>query len=1374
MMSLRKKTASMTAVLIVAVFPLGAVQGGFDGFNINSSTFDNLYNGNDIWDGASFQNLWNQAGGATTASLTTVGTTLQVLNDANNGWLEHDGGSTPWEAGTGSWTLEVSAKLTDTGAANDNFVLWTALGGQRLIINIQDDGVLYNTDGASLASGVDNTDVFHTFRIAYDSSATTFHVWRDDVALTGAGGVAPTTGTSNTRLIVGDCCTSIGNPIDQFEIDYVRYDMDGAFSPVADAGAVSLNINRDSGNISLANTSAAGISDIIGYSVTSAAGALDQTNWNQQAVGPSQLTNDNDDWTVLTAAGASGDLSEAVLITSGDGNGGDLDAGSGVIDFGDVWVKSPAEDIQVELLLNDGTSLFSGADFILNYSGTEVVVGDISGSAGVPDGAINLLDWVELRSNVATDLSAFSGAQAYQEGDLDADGVIGASDYNIFVAAFDAANGAGAFAAAVGAVPEPAGVTLLLCGLIGAACNRPQRSPNRVTTTQHERGTMKYQFAALVAVAAWCCLAVSAGAVSDFVVGNYDANAGNPVNAAAIESPEVQGWTEWASGAQGQDPSLATQEGVVGNDNTNAWLNDDQDGGTNPGYFVDVDGDVQQAMFDFGWKYESVLTMINGGHFTAFGVGANNPWGLAENARVGYAPSTDGSTITFDPVDGGGGANIVTPAGTSGDFYRVVVTGDAQATTGTVAVFDFSDGTQVGSTENYATWAGGNSLNANRLGLQSGSSGGANRTAQIHSLNLSVTAPDTLTLKVNTDTGAMTLINESGSDVSFNGYFIDSDGGALNSGGWNSLQNQNVGGGTVGQGDGWEEFDSSDANFLGEGFLTGATTLSSGQSLSLGAGFNTAVFGAGNDGDLRFTLTDAAGRSVLSDLFSTVDYVGGGGVVGGADFLAAQRGNPAVDIPNWEAAFGTSTATAAAAGVPEPGTGLMLTIAGFLVGGCSIRRTRTSAGAVGGTEMNAKMAGLAAAMIMVATAGIASAEVFNDRDYQLGDDTFGLNADSQGVDTVKFPAAANSGAFQDLTINGSPATVSAAGRPGAGGGSLATSFSGSGDALTSGQSLNSPNQTWNNLTIYPDNGDGYDPPTGVDGPDSDTVYDPAFPHNYSGIFGRGIQLWAKPDAAGLGQGNRQDLVLDTEEHGIYITEDDTWGFQFDCDTCLEDTGVAVDTVNWTHIMHLGGVSGGALDGAMLINGVAAGARAGFYDNSTAGLSIGSNLAGDGNFYDGVLDDVRIFLYGDNSEQAPAATNIEAGHLGGGDWGSLDLGTDNDWIAQQLASLGVTDRGDVDLDGNIDADDVTAFIDDWQKVQTLNNVAVGDWNSRSQNSDLNYDGTTNLQDAFILHASLQDAGLGGLNFALLGTAVPEPSSTVMFLAGLAALPLRYKR
>ena len=88
----------------------------------------------------------------------------------------------------------------------------------------------------------------------------------------------------------------------------------------------------------------------------------------------------------------------------------------------------------------------------------------------------------------------------------------------------------------------------------------------------------------------------------------------------------------------------------------------------------------------------------------------------------------------------------------------------------------------------------------------------------------------------------------------------------------------------------------------------------------------------------------------------------------------------------------------------------------------------------------------------------------------------------------------------------------------------------------------------------------------------------------------------------------------------------------------------------------------------------------------------------------------------------------------------------------------------DFDGDTDSADEALFIAAWRSETVVNDVRVGDWNSR-QSGDFNYDGITDLADAFMIHDAL--APLGGLNFAALG-AVPEPTSAALVLIGLTAL------
>ena len=74
-------------------------------------------------------------------------------------------------------------------------------------------------------------------------------------------------------------------------------------------------------------------------------------------------------------------------------------------------------------------------------------------------------------------------------------------------------------------------------------------------------------------------------------------------------------------------------------------------------------------------------------------------------------------------------------------------------------------------------------------------------------------------------------------------------------------------------------------------------------------------------------------------------------------------------------------------------------------------------------------------------------------------------------------------------------------------------------------------------------------------------------------------------------------------------------------------------------------------------------------------------------------------------------------------------------------------------------DVTSFVPDYNSVRCVNNLQVGDWISR-QNGDLNFDGATDLKDAFILHNGLIGAGFAaGLDFSLLSGNVPEPATGI---------------
>ena len=82
------------------------------------------------------------------------------------------------------------------------------------------------------------------------------------------------------------------------------------------------------------------------------------------------------------------------------------------------------------------------------------------------DGAINLQDWSIFQVNHLVDLSGLTAAQRAARGDLDGNGKINFADFRQFQSDFNFLNGAGAFAAMLAAVPEPASATLAFGGLV--------------------------------------------------------------------------------------------------------------------------------------------------------------------------------------------------------------------------------------------------------------------------------------------------------------------------------------------------------------------------------------------------------------------------------------------------------------------------------------------------------------------------------------------------------------------------------------------------------------------------------------------------------------------------------------------------------------------------------------------------------------------------------------------------------------------------------------------------------------------------------------------------------------------------------------------
>ncbi len=170
------------------------------------------------------------------------------------------------------------------------------------------------------------------------------------------------------------------------------------------------------------------------------------------------------DWTDLAI------VDDKVWLLGEDGNGGRVLELQSDGSWADIAFYNPVTNARQNFFIDNGHP----EAFILSvddntgggvYAVSTVPVGDFNG-----DFLIDAADWVILRDNSHTDLSALTLEAAYLLGDLDGDLDNDMRDFGLFRDAYEAAHpAAGAFEAmaASAAVPEPSSIWLLAAGAAG-------------------------------------------------------------------------------------------------------------------------------------------------------------------------------------------------------------------------------------------------------------------------------------------------------------------------------------------------------------------------------------------------------------------------------------------------------------------------------------------------------------------------------------------------------------------------------------------------------------------------------------------------------------------------------------------------------------------------------------------------------------------------------------------------------------------------------------------------------------------------------------------------------------------------------------------
>jgi hypothetical protein len=689
--------------------------------------------------------------------------------------------------------------------------------------------------------------------------------------------------------------------------------LDGvAYRPTSAAPiSLSATLDANTGALTLTNPTTTPF-QIKSYSIASGSGSLNAAAWtpitgNRDGAGNGSF--DSDPWAITAPVPPAlptwtNQLAEGETPAN---NGGTLAAGTGVINFGNIYRKNRFQDVQLNLTLADN----SVVTITPTYNGTPIDPSDFDLS-----GTLTLADYQILMTNMHTNISAFTQGQAHGFGDANGDRAVNFTDFATFRATYDAQNGVGSFAQMISQVPEPASAAMLLVG--------------GVLLFRRVRGRHLSVVAALLT----CGLLVSDSRAQTLLKVDFDDR--ETVRDSLDVGNTVAGFQQFllsGTPATGAAPAVgtATTLNLAGYEVTISPVNAM---GTLTSGVDDRDRATPTTTPMHNQLYDDFI-------FTAAGVGIGG--GLDVTVQGGTLQPNTPYNFSLYSFDSGSTAAPQPRRANWLDGNR----GDAPS-------FSTSfSGATLPTTDDQYKFTGVAVTDASGRLFMRGRSAMADTTPGVFMNGFEINPFTGLTLEVNSTTGAIRVLNTSASPFDLSYYEIRSAAGALNPAGWTSLDDAE-GGDPFGTG--WDEAVASSANVLSEGNLTSMSTLAgNGGTTSLGSGFTI-----GGAQDLNFSYA-APGETTLRGGF--VKFVTGGAVanadydddgdVDGGDFLLWQRqsgstvtagtgadgsGNGVVDAADltlWRTQFGTTPpATVAAAAVPEPATMALVALAmgGVLLG----------------------------------------------------------------------------------------------------------------------------------------------------------------------------------------------------------------------------------------------------------------------------------------------------------------------------------------------------------------------------------------------------------------------------------------------------------
>lgn len=256
-------------------------------------------------------------------------------------------------------------------------------------------------------------------------------------------------------------------------VDPCECSIDNIFSevfPPPPPPALNLELDAATGAVSIVGTEEA--EPIAGFRISSPSGNLDPENYTGVAgvfdLGGDETFDGDDSWQ-LDDVNAEEAIESDIPEDGADNGAAVAEGASFEVGGPGFWKALPFADMEVVATLADGRETEPGELTVVNPESLPLV-GDIADDSGnpVPDGDIDVNDYVRLVEVFDDPIEELSGYDAYFAGDLDGTFFKNLEDFILFRDAYNDFNGAGAFEAMVARVsaPEPSG--LLLFGCAGA------------------------------------------------------------------------------------------------------------------------------------------------------------------------------------------------------------------------------------------------------------------------------------------------------------------------------------------------------------------------------------------------------------------------------------------------------------------------------------------------------------------------------------------------------------------------------------------------------------------------------------------------------------------------------------------------------------------------------------------------------------------------------------------------------------------------------------------------------------------------------------------------------------------------------------------